>query len=134
MAKKELLTYTVPEVCQMIGMREKSDTYRKIERGDFPFPVIQIAEDKYVVPRKPVDDFLAGKKPHFSYNNNKGRPRIWHKGEFVWWRFEVPNDLAEAFKIVVNHMNKSLSSPITYNDAKRLAIEEFIERRPISDD
>ena len=41
---------------------------------------------------------------------------------------------AEAFKMVVQHMNKSLSSPLTFNDAKRLAIEEFIERRPIIDD
>ena len=133
MAKKELMTYTVPEVCQMIGYPEKQHTYDNIRDGKFPFPVLEIRPGQFVVPRKQVDAFLQeGKLPNSI--NNKGRPKIWHKGEFVWWRFEVPIDLAEAFKIVVQHINKTLSSPLTYNDAKRLAIEEFIERRPISDD
>jgi len=133
MAKKELMVYGVPEVCQMLGYPEKSRTYDDIRNGKFPFPVLEIRPGQFVVPRKQVDAFLErGKLPNSI--NNKGRPKIWFKGEFVWWRFEVPIDLAEAFKIVVKETNKTLSSPLTFNDAKRLAIEEFIERRPISDD
>ena len=79
MAKKELLTYTVPEVIQMLGLPDKY-AYKQIREDKFMFPVLEISEGNYRVPRKPVDDFLAGKRPHFSYSNNKGRPRIWHKG------------------------------------------------------
>jgi hypothetical protein len=133
MATKKVQTYTVPEVCEMLGITKTGELYDKIRAGDFPFPVIEYAQNKFIVPRKPVDAFLRdGKLPNSK--GNRGRPKIWHKGEFVWWRFEVPIDLAEAFKMVVRHMNKSLSSPLTFNDAKRLAIEEFIERRPILDD
>jgi hypothetical protein len=132
MAKKELYTYTVPEVIQMLGLPEKY-AYQQIKQGRFMFPVLEISEGNFRIPRKPVDAFIEkGKLPNSI--GNTGRPRIWFKGEYVWWRFEVPIDLAEAFKAVVKHMNKSLSSPLTFNDAKRLAIEEFIERRPIIDD
>lgn len=133
MATKKVYTYTVPEVCEMLGIPKNSDVYDKLRAGTFIFPSIEYNPNKFLIPKKPVDAFLKeGKLPNSK--GNRGRPKIWHKGEFVWWRFEVPLDLAEAFKIVVQHTNKTLSSPITYNDAKRLAIEEFIERRPISDD
>jgi predicted DNA-binding transcriptional regulator AlpA len=134
MATTKIKTYDVREVCEMLGM-EYQTAIDRIKKSKFPFPVIQVGEKRWVVPRKHVDRVLGGKDGDFceKLQQNKGRPRIWHKGEYVNWNFPVPNDLAEAFKAVVDALNKTLTSPLTYNQAKLLAFEEFIERRPIED-
>ncbi|HBC93158.1 MAG TPA: hypothetical protein DCZ10_09760, partial [Pelotomaculum sp.] len=60
-----------------------------------------------------------------------GRPRRWKRGEFINWNMRIPADLAEAFNFIVDQMNKDSAAPLTYTDARLLAFQEFIERRPI---
>lgn len=136
MATNKVLTYTLPEVCVMIGIDHETGK-NLAKRGKFPFPVIQIGVDKsarYLIPRKHVDDFLLkGKKGDLTGDTAKkfGRPRKWFKGEFVNWNYKIPSELAEAFNITVDAMNVGMASPLSYLDAKLLALQEFIERRPI---
>lgn len=133
MARRKLMTYTVPEVCQMMGMPEKSDTYRRIRDGRFPFPVIEYAEGKFLVPRKTVDEFLQkGNLP--TGVQNKGRPPRWVKGQYVNYNFRVPNDIDEQFKAICDYLNSQATMPIGYDDYKRLALREFIARRPLPKD
>lgn len=139
MATTKVLTYTLPEVCKMLGI-EHEQGKALIKKKQFPFPVIQIGSDKgekgarYLIARKVVDDFmLEGKNTHMTEAKQQhlGRPRKWEKGEFVNWNMPVPIALAEAFNFVVDQMNKSLASPLNYGEARLLAFQEFIERRPV---
>lgn len=137
MAKtKKVLTYDVSEVCDMLGM-EKTTALAMIKKNKFPFPVIQVGDKRWVVPRASVDKALKeGKTTDRTeeYIKHTSPLKKWYKGEYTNWNFQVPNDLAEAFKIVADEENKQLATPMNYNDFRRLAIVEFIERRPIGGD
>lgn len=139
MATTKLLTYTLPEVCEMLGIDHEQGK-RLIKKKEFPFPVIQVGSGKgeksmrYLIARKVVDDFmLDGKNTHLTDAKKQGlgRPRRWEKGEFVNWNMRIPVELAEAFNFIVDQINKSTASPLTYGDARLLAFQEFIERRPV---
>jgi len=124
-------TYTVPEVCRMMGWHEKN-VYKAIKRGDFPFPLIEF-QGKFVVPKKQVDRFLKeGKMPNFT--GTQGRPKRWVKGEYKWFHFRVPIDLAEEFEAICKYLNSQMDSPIDLDDYRRIAIREFVQRRPIPKD
>lgn len=139
MATTRVLTYTLPEVCKMLGI-EHEQGKALIKKKQFPFPVIQIGSDKgekgarYLIARKLVDDFLLnGQNTHLTdaKRQHLGRPRRWKRGEFINWNMRIPADLAEAFNFIVDQMNKDSAAPLTYTDARLLAFQEFIERRPI---
>lgn len=139
MATTKVLTYTLPEVCEMLGIDHEKGK-RLIKDNKFPFPVIQIGSGhseksmRYLISRKVVDDFmLKGKNSHLTEakSQNLGRPRRWEKGEYVNWNMRIPVELADAFNFIVDQMNKTLASPLSYGDARLLAFQEFIERRPV---
>ena len=131
MAVTQTKTYTVQQVAEMVGM-SRQDLMILIKKKKFPFPVIQVGTN-WVVPRVAVDRFMNDDSLGFKdlVNGQGGRPVKWVKGEFVTWNYRLPIDLAEAFKVVVENMNKSLPVPIGLLDARCLAIQEFVERRPI---
>ena len=132
MVLKRVETYTVPEVCQMMGWSAKSHTYDGIRKNGFPFPVIEF-QGKFVVPKKPVDRFLKeGKRPN--YTGVQGRPKKWVKGEYRWFNFRVPIDLVNEFVAVCEHFNSQMDTPIDLDDYRRIAIREFVQRRPLPKD
>ena len=134
MAVTQTKTYTVQQVSDMVGMTRQA-LMTLIKKNKFPFPVIQMGTT-WMVPRKAVDKFMEDDSLGFKdlVKGQGGRPVKWVKGEFVTWNYKIPIDLAEAFKVVVDNMNKSLPVPIGLLDARCLAIQEFIERRPIEGD
>ncbi len=130
MAIKQIRTYTVDEVCQMLGI-ERYEAFSMIKKRRFPFPVINTGST-YLIPKAPVDKVLIQGKPGVQVGERQNQvQKKWVKGEYVNWTCKVPNELAAAFKYVVDQMNKKMVSPMTYDDAKRLAFQEFIERRPV---
>lgn len=135
MATTKVLTYEVKEVAEMLGM-EYATALNLIKSGTFPFPVIQVGVKRWVVPRKAVDAKLkeaSGGDLTDMMRGRRGRKKKWVKGEYLNWNFPVPLDLAEAFNFVVDRMNEKLAAPLSYHDARLLAVQEFIERRPIED-
>lgn len=124
-------TYTVPEVCQMMGWH-KAHVYEHIRKGTFPFPVIEF-QGKYVVSKAAVDRFIKEQKRP-NYTGDQGRPKRWIKGEYKWFHFRVPIDLAEEFEAICKYLNSQMDSPIDLDDYRRIAIREFVQRRPIPED
>jgi excisionase family DNA binding protein len=133
MAVTQTKTYTVQQVADMVGMARQA-LMQLIKKNKFPFPVIQMGTT-WMVPRKAVDKFMQDDRFDFiDYVKGQGRPRKWVKGQYTTWNYKIPIDLAEAFKAVVGELNSSLPAPISYNDARLLALQEFVERRPIEGD
>jgi hypothetical protein len=128
--------YTLEEVFEMLGINsdsEKASARKDIKNGTFPFPTLYI-RNRHLVPKKPIDDFLAGFKPQ-SYKPpwqqlKKGRPRKWIPSETTNLNFPVSKNLNNLFEEICNNINKSIPNPLTKGDFLRLAMEEFIERRP----
>jgi len=135
MATTKTLTYSVFEVAEMLGM-ERNTAMTMIKKNKFPFPVIQVGDKCWVVPRKAVDKRLKEGKDGedlTEYRSHRGKKKKWNKGEYIHWNFPIPNDLAEAFRYIVDKMNEKLAAPLSYTDARLLAVQEFIERRPVED-
>ena len=135
MATTKIATYPYEEVCEMLGIG-RVPGLELIKKGKFPFPVIQVDKNKYVVPRKAVEKTLkegnGGDLTEIT-RSRRGKKKKWVKGEYIHWNFPIPNDLAEAFNYIVDKMNESLAAPLSYTDARLLAVQEFIERRPIEE-
>ena len=134
MATKDIKTYTVQQVSDMIGI-SRQESMRLIKKSRFPFPVIQVGSN-WVVPRKAVDrSLLNGDNWNLTEATKvrRGKKPKWAKGEYVNWNFRIHKDLAEAFNFVVDRMNEKLASPLSYTDARLLAFQEFIERRPVEE-
>ena len=133
MAVTKTKTYTVQQVADMVGMSRHA-LMALIKKNKFPFPVTQFGTN-WVVPRKAVDKFMEDDRFSFmDYVKGQGRPPKWVKGQYTTWNYKIPLDLAEAFKVVVDELNRSLPAPISYLDARLLALQEFVERRPIEGD
>jgi len=138
MGAHETEVYYLYNVGEMLGI-SKREMERIVEKNfeNFPFSVLKIHKgDKphYVVPKKQVDDYLKkGKKPQVS-KFNKGRPAKWHKEEYVTWQYNIPNELNERFDAVILNINKEnlrkYGTVMYKGDFIRLAVEEFIQRRP----
>jgi len=130
---RNVKTYTVPEVAnllgdKLVGFKEKKNLYNMIDAGRFPFTVYQVGERKFLVDKRQVDNFLeTGKLPDIY---NKGRSKKWHSGEYVNWNFRIPKDLAFSFNALCEYLNSKVVTPLSLNDYRRLAIKEFIDRRP----
>ena len=128
----ESQVYEVYAAGTMLGL-EKTEVQNLVERGEFPcerfpFQVMRIGRS-LVTPRKPIDDFLEfGRKPRLK--DKRGRKKRWIDGEFLWYRFPVPNELDEQFDLIIKNVNKELPSKMDKADFQRLAIIEFIQRRP----
>lgn len=137
--KKEV--YTLSEVLEKFGIYEhyknKTDaeliTIRDIKKGEFPLPAIQI-KNRWYFPKRPVDDFLNGMKPQNVVppwlKVKRGRPRKFIPGEYVNYNYRIPLDLDKKFNMVIKNINEKIPNPMPKGDFLRLAIEEFIDRRP----
>ena len=78
MATTRLETYTVPEVCQILGIQSKNDAYEMIDNGTFPFSVVQIGPRNWRVHKKQVDKYIAtGELPELK---KTGRPQKMGQG------------------------------------------------------
>jgi len=135
MAEYEIQVYTVPEVAQMLDW-PKSLAYEALEQGKFPFPVIRLGPKKWVVPKKPVDAFLSGEQPARTLRlpwqkGGRGRPAKWKPSETINYNVPIPIDLHERFTAVCKYINSTITPPLTKGDWIRIALEEFIQRRPI---
>jgi hypothetical protein len=81
-----------------------------------------------------VDRFLEGKPnrtqipPH--KKGKRGAQKKWNPDECIHYNFPVPVDLDERFSQVVDAINEEFDYPLPKSDFQRLAIEEFIQRRP----
>lgn len=133
MAEKECFVYTVPEVCGLLGIG-KVEAYHMIEQGEFPFPLLRIGERKWLVPKAPVDRFLKGvanqsqRMPWVA--GKRGRPRKFQRGEYINYNYQVSVETDKRFTAVCNAINQTLASPLSKGDYVRLALNEFIDRRP----
>ena len=128
---KKRKTYPLKQAIELLGMR-LDNGYEMAKNGTFPFPVIQVGENAWAVPKKPVDDFLEQGKlpPRLSRTARTKRQEVWNSSNSVNWNYPVPKELHETFRRVVKNMNKALANPISLEQAKRLAAKEFIDRRP----
>ncbi len=132
MATTRLETYTVPEVCQILGIQSKNDAYEMIDKGTFPFSVVQIGPRNWRVHKKQVDKYIAtGELPELK---KTGRPKKWVKGEYIWYKYRVPLELDDEFKAVCEYLNARMDNPADLDDYRRIAIREFVQRRPIPED
>lgn len=131
----DLEAYNFYQVCEKMGVK-KADAQNIVERNfeGFPFNVIRTGmkagPNMYIVPRKQVDDFFAyGKMPHA--RKNMGKKDYSHSStEFRTYTFRVPMWLDEKFNEILRNINLTLSSAVSKEAWVRLALEEFIERRP----
>jgi len=125
----EYEAYPFYTVCEQFGLsKNEAQTLVENDFRDFPFKVIKVGKN-YLVPRKQVDDFLEyGKKPLDT--SRLGRKRKWFPGEFIFYRFQVPNQLNKQFERVIESINRELPSALNKADFQRIAIIEFIQRRP----
>lgn len=132
----EKQAYTLEEVAKILGMEgnRQTDILRKqIQEGTFPFPVLQI-RSRYFVSKQAVDDFVKGNKScryNQAYNKEtRGRPKRWIPSDTVNYNYPIPKELHNKFNKVCEGINKNLPNPLPKGDVLRLAIEEFIDRRP----
>lgn len=121
--------YPFYTVCAKCGLsKNEAQEIVKNNFRDFPFKVIKVGKN-YLIPRKQVDDFLQyGKNPIDT--RRLGRKKKWIEGEFIFYRFQVPNELNNQFERVIENINRGLPSAINKADFQRIAIIEFIQRRP----
>ncbi len=134
-------TYSLSEVLDFFGLKEEYETdqnarmhiIRQIKGDEFPFPGIKI-RNKWYFPKKAVDEFLEGFNPRkhkpLWQKKSPGRPRRWNPDEVVHYNQPIPKKLDTLFNKVIYGINDSIPNPITKGDFLRLAIEEFITRRP----
>lgn len=130
--RTEIQAYTTKEVSELLGIADNNTVKRSVLEGTFPFPAILI-KGKYYYPKKPIDDWLKGKKPQSmepAYDRNKGQKKKWTKENSLNWNYPMPRSLNDKFDKVCQRINETLSTPILKGDFIRVAIEEFIERRP----
>lgn len=125
--------YTMDQVINILGLY-RNEAYRMLNEGTFPFPAIQLGPKTWRIPKKPVDDFLAGNLPR-DYKppwkkGRYGRTPKWRKGEKVNYNVPIPLTMHQQFTEVCERENKKMISPITKGDWIRLALQEFIDRRP----
>lgn len=132
---EQIDVYTLEEIIEKFGIppKEKQNIVSEIQKGTFPIPALKIRH-KYLFPKKPIDDFLKGYNPQSVrlpwQKKQRGRPRKWLPTETVHLNFPVPADLNEKFDMICKNINKTISAPLSKGDFLRIAIEEFIERRP----
>jgi predicted DNA-binding transcriptional regulator AlpA len=127
--------YTIQEICEMFDIdyeRQKSTIHQQIKSKRWIFPTIQVGK-RFVVSKPLVDKTLrTGKVPNLL---GIGRPTRWYQGEYKEWNFRVSIPMHEAFKVVCENENRKLKElgepPISLGDYRRLAMQEFIERRPV---
>jgi predicted DNA-binding transcriptional regulator AlpA len=126
-------TYSADEVITMLKLH-RQEAYEMLNKEEFPFPAIQVSPNSWRIPKKPVDDFLAGNLPRNYqppwHKGRRGRPPKWKNGEYVHYNFHVPLDLHEVLNEVIEWENKKLPSPMPKGDWLRLALVEFVQRRP----
>lgn len=122
--------YTIEEVMEKLKIPRKDIIIKAVEDGVFPFPSIKIG--KFILFSKTaIDNFLYNRKktPWEGIRKNINRRR-WIPSQTVHLNYPCPIELNEKFNKVIKKINATLPEPLPKGDFIRLAIEEFIERRP----
>lgn len=133
--------YTMWDVAKKLNVSR--NTMRKyIDKGDFStvlpdihHKIIKIGTN-YLMPKPLFDLYL--KRGMFWHNTNKygtaGRPKKWIEGEYKHFNLVIPVDLKERFEYALVVMNRNSFVKISKNDAMLLALEEFINRRLLTNE
>ena len=131
----EMQAYNLYQVAEMLGMT-KNDMQCIIDRGfeGFPFSVIKTGMKDgprmYIVPKHQVDTWLSkGSVPQPKVGRNTPNKK-YPKAEYTRYNLPISRMVDAKLMKVWKGINKELSAPVDKYDLVRLAIEEFIERRP----
>jgi hypothetical protein len=129
LAQNAVEAYNLTEVGKMLGLC-KETIQEIIDRtnADFPFTVIKVGRF-YLIPKYQVDGFLKdGRVP--APKRVKGTLQRYDKNTHVTYNYYIPRVLDAKFDTIIKNMNKVLTSPLKKGEMLRIAIEEFVERRP----
>lgn len=128
--------YTIEEVIEKLRIPRKDMLMKAVDNNEFVFPSVKIGK-LYLFPKAPIDAFLRGerdtktgwwKKPR-KYPTKTRRAR-WDPANTVYLNYPCPRELNDKFDKVIEMINETLPQKLPKGDFIRLALEEFIERRP----
>lgn len=133
----EKKVYTLYELASLLGW-EKNQMQHLIESEKFdtiPFKVLHIG-NSYCVSKKQVDNFLeSGRKPTWKKGSQVGRKPKW-KGNNDYCNINIPieNSLYDEFKECIDYLNSISVMQTTYREGIYVAMQEFVQRRPIPEE
>ena len=127
-------TVTLTEACERLGMR-RADAVEAIKHGRFYFPAVKDHAD-FLISKRAFNDFLEGKRlknirnPYRIIDSNKKSKYSAENTKYM--QCPVPIELWEQFTKIWENINKYVlkDTKISKIQLMRIAIEEFVERRP----
>ncbi len=132
----EKQVYTAIEVATMFGMtkQEKASMTKDLDEGKFPIPAFRI-RNRWYFNKKTINRLFDGKGDYSGDTPTldeikSNRFRKEDPAKMASITFKVKRQLNDQFNRVCTNINMEIDKPLNKGDYLRIALEEFIERRP----